>query len=281
MFVFITDEFLLSFVKGAGAYYLNYKEAILDVKVEIENEKVLRYTGRSDAGGKNMLVFEAAGEGETDVRVSITPAKYPDETFSTTQEPMHFFVTKQNFIYTDAFLFSSFNVIASYFAVKFLAASAALYISYRKKLKTSPYSHRTILYLGLCMFFLMNGIMFGRFALSSSMNPENYNSISLFMFTSNSVTLLIYFSVPLILVFSLFMIISNASLIRHEGYKISNLLGFIISFLLIAGSVFCVGLSNHVQSGIGEHISEIPFASLVAFVSTAFLYFECYLFATI
>ena len=46
---------------------------------------------------------------------------------------------------------------------------------------------------------------------------------------------LILLSMPLILVFSLFMSISNISLIRHEGFRPANALGIIISVFLALG----------------------------------------------
>lgn len=282
VFIMLTAVFTRTFIRAGSVYYYYFHidGELRDVIVNVEDESVVKYTGRSDVRSREMLVFEAQSPGETDISIYVTTEENPDELFPLSSAPLHLTVTKYNFIYTDSFGFSTFGVIARYFCEIFFVAAVLFLFFYQRKYNESPYSHKAILYQGLGLFCLLTSIMFLYFIGSSSLNPENYDATSLFMFVSSMHSILILYTMPFIVLFALFMMISNISLIRHEGYRISNLLGFLISFMLGAGAIGCFVIDNLIQVGIGERVSEIIPATTVVFINSAFLYFECYLIAT-
>ena len=85
-------------------------------------------------------------------------------------------------------------------------------------------------------------------------------------------------SLPFILVFSVALCVSNLSLIRHEGRRFMNILGIILSFLLIAGEIFLLWFDSYVSGSQREILIHDLIANLFACV---YLYFECMLIGAI
>ena len=85
-------------------------------------------------------------------------------------------------------------------------------------------------------------------------------------------------SAPFILVFSLALFISNISLIRHERKRLVNLLGIILSFLLVGGEFFIYGMDYSVSGSQTQVLFHSLFINLCAAI---YLYFECMLIGTI
>lgn len=74
------------------------------------------------------------------------------------------------------------------------------------------------------------------------------------------------------------MVISNLSLIRHEGFRPVNLLGFLLAVLLLGGEGLIFGLDYYVSGSQTEVMLHDMFTNLLASV---YLYFECMLLGTI
>lgn len=282
IFVLLTAWFGFTLVRAGSVYYyyVSAEQSFSDVTVNITDENVVKYTGRSNTNGYEMFVFEAQGRGETSVEIYATTEEDPDGLICITETPLNLYVSSHNFIYTDSFGFSTFGVIAEYFCMLFLVDAAAFFILYKNRNRKQPYSHKAILSLGLCLFCLLSSAMSVYFVVTSSLNPQNYSSTSLFVYMNSAHSSLVLFSVPVVFVFAVFMSISNISLVRHEGYRVSNLLGFIISFLLGAGTVCCFLIGDYLYVGPGEKVSQALPSTAVVFVNSLFLYFECYLIAT-
>ena len=84
---------------------------------------------------------------------------------------------------------------------------------------------------------------------------------------------------PLVLIFSLMMIVSNIELLRHESFRVQNVLGMGIGIALILCEVFGVRLMFWNVSG-----SEMLMRAFYVFTSvyfTTFCYFECILIGSV
>lgn len=84
---------------------------------------------------------------------------------------------------------------------------------------------------------------------------------------------------PLVLIFSLMMIVSNIELLRHESFRVQNVLGMGIGIALILCEVFGVRLMFWNVSG-----SEMLLRAFYVFTSvyfTTFCYFECILMGSV
>ena len=108
-------------------------------------------------------------------------------------------------------------------------------------------------------------------------DPDVWNSRQIIYTLLRSASFYMQISFPFILIFSTALCISNISLIRHEERRFVNLLGIILSVLLIAGESFLF-LYDHYAGSMRQVFIHDLFAYTFAAV---YLYFECMLIGTI
>jgi uncharacterized SAM-binding protein YcdF (DUF218 family) len=85
-------------------------------------------------------------------------------------------------------------------------------------------------------------------------------------------------SAPFILIFSIAMIVSNISLIRHEGGSFVNFLGIILSALFLGGWTFLFAVDMYVT---GSMIEVMVHDVWTGFFASICLYVECMVLGTI
>lgn len=110
-----------------------------------------------------------------------------------------------------------------------------IFREYRRLKGTELFSYTSIFLQGLSVFFLVVCTGVGIILLFLIRDPTAYNFFKIISWTQ---TVMLYFTVmtaPGIIIFSAALCISNIQLIRKEGFRFVNLLGIILSFLLVAG----------------------------------------------
>jgi uncharacterized SAM-binding protein YcdF (DUF218 family) len=163
-------------------------------------------------------------------------------------------------------------------AVYALGMILALLWAFRGQIRYNPYSYNTIFYMGFALFSLSVMITYIVLAIRMAAYPEDYSG-NMFLHTLlGSAKTYMYVTSPFLLAFSAALCISNISLIRHEGRRGVNLLGILLSFLLIAGQVFLYRFDYAVSGSQREVMIHDLFANLFAAV---YLYFECMLIGVI
>lgn len=161
------------------------------------------------------------------------------------------------------------------------AVIVCLVTAFFKQIRFNPYSYNTIWYMGFAIFLLSLLIVYVILAVQivtgvNSFAGQNLQQILHTMV--NSAQAYIYYTSPFILLFSAALCISNISLIRHEGRRFVNLLGIIISVLLIGGIVLLMLSENNVSGSAQQvRIHEL----LVNLFAAMYLYFECMIIGTI
>ena len=96
-------------------------------------------------------------------------------------------------------------------------------------------------------------------------------SMSGFMFS--------FLMMPVMLGFAVMMIVSNLALLRHESFRVQNILGLGIGLALIGGEAFGIWLMLHDYSGSQLQIMILYTLQCVYF--TAYTYFECILIGSV
>ena len=147
-----------------------------------------------------------------------------------------------------------------------------------RQLQYNPYSYNTIYYAGFFLFVFFVFVTQVTIFVMIINNIEGYNFhsvISMILYSGRNYMLLTF---PLIAVFSLGLIISNISLIRHEGFSLSNLLAIILAVLMIAGEVILYRYDYYVYGSAMEVMIHDLFAHTFAAI---YLYFECMVIGTI
>ena len=149
-----------------------------------------------------------------------------------------------------------------------------------KQIQYNPYSYNTIYYAGFALFGLVG--LFGQISLFGWMKDMPFEGkegvLSLLSTLLDTAFSFMVITAPFILVFSIGLCVSNIQLIRYEGKRFVNVLGIILSFLLVGGEAVII-LSNYYVSG---SVGQVMVRNTVNNVLAAFyIYFECMLIGTI
>ena len=142
------------------------------------------------------------------------------------------------------------------------------------QLRYNPYSYNTIFYMGIALFLLAVLILQIRLTVLLIRKPEVYSALGILHLLLGSAKNYMLLTAPFLLVFSIALCISNISLIRHEGFRTVNVLGILLSFLLVGGEVFLFLFDYAVSGSQREVMIHELIANLFAAV---YLYFECML----
>lgn len=171
-------------------------------------------------------------------------------------------------------MLTSFLVLDVYF----LAVWILLLDAFFKQLQYNPYSYNTIFYIGFALFLLSVLATHVMITVQLLRFPEEYRVGEVFNWMTNSASTFMILSLPFILIFSAALCISNISLIRHEGRRFVNILGIILSLLLVGGVAVLMRF-NFYASGSQQ---EVMIHDLIANTFAAvYLYFECMLIGVI
>lgn len=149
-----------------------------------------------------------------------------------------------------------------------------------EQLKYNPYSYNSIYYISfsLLIFTVLAMELFLIFGVDLSTMTEREMIMTMLDIMHESAHLFMILSAPFILLFSAGLCVSNISLIRHEGKRLVNLLGILLSLLMIGGEIY-IFFDNYYYSGSLFQIM-IHDALNTAFAAL-YLYYECMLIGTI
>ena len=146
------------------------------------------------------------------------------------------------------------------------------------QLEYNPYSYNTIIYMGFALFLLSVCVTQIVLSVRLARFPELYNASMILHELLGSAKQYMLLSFPFILLFSTALCVSNISLIRHEGKRLVNVLGIILSVLLLAGEAFLFCFDYYASGSQLQVMLHDLAANLFAAV---YLYFECMLIGAI
>ena len=163
-------------------------------------------------------------------------------------------------------------------AVYALGMALALLWAFREQIRYNPYSYNTIFYFGFALFALSVLATLVILAARILKSPEVYTLDAVLRALLGSAKTYMILSAPFLLLFSAALCVSNIALIRHEGRRLVNVLGSVLSFLLLAGAAGLFWFDFAVSGSRMEVMIHDLFANLFAAI---YLYFECMLIGTI
>ncbi|MBQ6540015.1 MAG: YdcF family protein [Oscillospiraceae bacterium] len=163
----------------------------------------------------------------------------------------------------------------------FLASCVFLLVqAFVRQLRYNPYSYNTIYYIGFALFIfavmilqVMLMVSVWKYSISDRVGISNILSTVV-----SSAGTYMLFSAPVILIFSIALCLSNIALIRHEGRRLVNLLGILLSVLMVGGVVLWFTANQYVSGSVWEVMLHDLLSNLYASV---YLYFECMLIGTV
>ena len=163
-------------------------------------------------------------------------------------------------------------------SVYFVSAFFMLIYAFLRQLRYNMYSYNTIYYMGFALFVLF--VLASNISLLSLIDkdPGTYGMLTVLYNLVGTSRAFIFATFPFILVFSAALCASNISLIKHEGKRLVNLLGIILSFMMVTGALI-IFFSYRYMSGRAAEVMRMEIASQV--FSTIYLYCECMLIGAI
>ena len=169
-------------------------------------------------------------------------------------------------------------LISALIGLFLLAAVGQLIAALFKQIQYNPYSYNTIYYMGFSLFLLAVAVMQLRITLLLVRYPQVYQANEILHILLDSAKNFMYYSSPFLLLFSAALCVSNISLIRHEGRRLVNILGILLSFLLVAGLVLLFLFDRYAS---GSRLQVMLHDLAANIFAAVYLYFECMLIGAI
>ena len=156
-------------------------------------------------------------------------------------------------------------------AIFFLLVIIVMFVAFLRQLGYNPYSYNTIFYIGFAMFFLCLFVVQVILSICLILVPKmaNFDQILRVLLESAEIYMMVTF--PLVLLYSITLIISNITLIKHEGFKFANLFAIFLAILLVGGML----LVNWSHFWKNDSRSDVLVSTLVCtLLAASYLYFE-------
>ena len=245
-----------------------------DVKITMKDDKIIKLIDKKIENGELKINIKSISEGKSYIDVI-----YESQNLS---KMYSIYVHKFGIITFNEFMGDCSGSIIIPISIAILL-SYVLYLlikSYRESIKESLYQYKNIAYLGLIIFisFTIISQIWAIFNYSGLINTIN-GILSLFSFY------MVF--LPIALIMSVLVIISNISLIRKEGFNLTNSLGICLGIFLCLFSILpelmykglysATWIDIHNQNGIGLYIYNLV-ETLIYIIIT---YIECVLIGTI
>ena len=101
----------------------------------------------------------------------------------------------------------------------------------------NPYSYNTIFYPGFALFICSLMGTHAYVTVRCFQDPDSYRAAQMLFTLVHSAKNYMFLTTPFLLMLSLSLFISNIALIRHEGRRFVNVLGILLSVMVLAGEV--------------------------------------------
>jgi len=145
----------------------------------------------------------------------------------------------------------------------------------RQTKSTAFYDYSTIYYAGFSFFALGTGLVMLSVTVSHIARPEQYNMYSAYSAISQASIRYMMMTMPAMIAFAIAMAVSNIELLRHEGFRKTNVIALGVSLLLILGEA--VGLYLFSRDFMGSEWEGRVQNTLLNTYATVFVYFQCML----
>ena len=153
--------------------------------------------------------------------------------------------------------------------------SAIMLWHYRQARGPAYYAYSTIYFAGFSLFSLASGLLMLFVTISHISDPFYYPMVTAYSTINGASRQYMVLTLPLLVAFAVAMAISNIALLRHERTRLQNVLGLIISLLLLAGEA--VGFLLFYRDFMGSEWEARVQSTLENVYATVFVYFECML----
>ena len=240
--------------------------------ITVADGDVICIESQQCSDGALTAVFKAVSEGETLSHVNFEPVD--NDELSIYELDLELSGTFFGGVYESiSGTFSGWHIVVWAAGVFLLACSAILFNGYFSRRGEYKFSYITVIYAGLGLFTLIQGIFAVFFAIRC-INDAGMTMWVLYMQIFTACQSFLIYTSPIVAVFCLALIVSNLVLLKREGFALSNLFASAVAVFILCAAAF----------GIWMFYSPINFSlrNIVCNVYAAlFCYFECMMFAVV
>ena len=141
------------------------------------------------------------------------------------------------------------------------------------------YSYSTIYAAGFSLFAMLTGLLGAYMTVRHLLTPAGFAMRDAYRLITMAGYFFIIATLPLIFAFSVWLAVSNIALLRHERYRLQNVLGLIAAFAMLGGAFLAVLLFRGDYSGMNPR--AIVHETAASVYATVYVYFECMLFGAV
>ncbi len=142
--------------------------------------------------------------------------------------------------------------------------------------KTRRFSYDTVFFLSVALFFAMLLCVWGGASVYSFTQYHTTSSQMVYSVNQNLMTMLVFATLPFMFVFVLSVSVSNAVLMKKEGFRPANALGIITSAVMLVGLAVLVAMYLLKDSYYPKILSAVYAAA-----SSLYIFFEIVLLSSI
>lgn len=247
LIIILTLGVFLYMITFCGSYSVyipeNYISDLSDIKIKYSQDGIVSHSEPVYDNGYIRLTFNSLKQGKTEAEIFAFKESDPQSYFSQFVDlRLNAFNILTNGNYHDNLVqdISGYPVFYIAGALFFGIMAVYMIIRFRKSLKKHLCSYSTVFDCSLMIVFVGLAILFIALSVFLLIHYREYQVSSTQYQTTIIMLLTILFSTPFVLLYSLSMTVSNISLICHEGFRVANALGIIISAVMTLGVFVCI-----------------------------------------
>ena len=276
-FMFWAGIFVLCLGMGRGGLtlYFEIPPEATGISLRFEPEGIVSQTDSrvSDDGSELAVHFEAEGTGVTEAVISwegVGPDSFYDGETRMTLRALPFGILTDSITWN----FTGWGYLAACVSLFLLTAAVIFLAASRRERKRAFFSYRATGELGAAIFLFLSGF-FQVGTILPYLRGENAGTVwSLLVGAIVSAQTFMRWTAVVLGLFSLVLAVSNLVLIRHEGFRPSNMLGIAVALLIVGGAAFGIWMSYSLLT--------FPLRNMLLNVYAGiFVYLECILTATV
>ena len=196
-----------------------------DLDISFEPEGIAKLRSMSANNGIARFDIEPTGEGEVTCSIKVGESIYTENLKA----------GKLCIYRPGRLVFPCWEAVMTAGALLCCCAAVILFIEYRRLVGEQLFSYTSIYLLGLTVFFSVVSVGTAILLVMLALDPTAYDFGKILEWSRSIMMYFTGLAAPLITVFSILLCISNIQLIRREGFRSVNLLGIILSGILMIG----------------------------------------------
>lgn len=157
-----------------------------------------------------------------------------------------------------------------------------------RSIKESLYNYRNVTYIAGIIFGFVLMVSLYNYLISCIINTSDLRFYHIFVELTEFPKRFSNFAIPVFILICLLVSISNISLIRHEGLRVKNVLGFIFGIVFVGGTIFNKWVDQRIedyllQNGLNYSAPVLWYIHIFTdlFIVLLICYFEVYFLATV